>query len=457
MRKVVLLIVIMGVLFCSVSALALAGRMRVAVIDFRNNVSGPERPKVEAVRRAITDMFITELWKTQMFSIVERSRLEAIAREHRLAASGLVDEATAARLGKLLGVEAIITGSITQFTLKKRGGVLPVPNVGGIAFGEAEAFVTLDVRMINVETGEIVLVAKETGRATHSVGGLAFGGVIYGQSEAEGLLAAATRQCIEKIVKKIRALRARGGKMIYHVIKREAGYVYLDAGESNAGVSPGDYFAVYVEGEPIYGVKGELLGVEKYYIAILQVQEVHPRYSIARIVKGKGVIRGDKVEPIFDKSSIGRIKIRPRILAGASSTPSTPPPPPPPPSGGAGTSSPPPPPPPPSTPTESIMNTSTTIQVIKLYPIGESLKNNLIRLHKAGYYNYRKRRYSLAIRNYKLAYEMYKGNYVACYWIGRIYYEIGRRSEAIKWWRRGLKINPNYKPIREKLAKAGAL
>ncbi len=456
MKKVILAVVAFSLLLCSVSAFALTRKMRVAVIDFKNNVSGPERPKVEAVRRAITDMFITELWKTQMFSIVERSRLEAIAREHRLAASGLVDEATAARLGKLLGVEAIITGSITQFTLKKRGGVLPIPNVGGIAFGEAEAFVTLDVRMINVETGEIMLVAKETGRATHSVGGLTFGGMVYGQGEAEGLLAAATRQCIEKIVKKIRALRTRGGKMIYHVIKREAGYVYLDAGEANAGVSPGDYFVVYVEGEPIYGVKGELLGVEKYYIAILQVQEVHPRYSIAKIVKGKGVIRGDKVKPIFDKSSLDRIKIRPRLLTGASTASSAPQPPsPPPPSGGAGAS--PPPPPPPSTPAASIMNTSTTVQVIKLYPISESLKNNLIRLHKAGYYNYKKRRYSLAIRNYKLAYEMYKGNYVACYWIGRIYYEIGRRSEAIKWWRRGLKINPNYKPIREKLAKAGAL
>ncbi len=455
MRRLILAIVVFSLLLCSASAFALAGKMRVAVIDFRNNVSGPERPKVEAVRRAITDMFITELWKTQMFSIVERSRLEAIAREHRLAASGLVDEATATRLGKLLGVEAIITGSITQFTLKKRGGVLPIPNVGGIAFGEAEAFVTLDVRMINVETGEIMLVAKETGRATHSVGGLAFGGMVYGQSEAEGLLAAATRQCIEKIVKKIRALRARRGKMTYHVIKREGGYVYLDAGEANAGVSPGDYFAVYVEGEPIYGVKGELLGVEKYYIAILQVQEVHPRYSIARIVKGKGVVRGDKVEPIFDKSSLDRIKIRPRLLAGASTTPSASQPPSPSAPSPQPQSSPPPPPPP--TPKESIMNTSTTIQVIKLYPISESLKNNLIRLHKAGYYNYRKRRYSLAIRNYKLAYEMYKGNYVACYWIGRIYYEIGRRSEAIKWWRRGLRINPNYKPIREKLAKAGAL
>jgi len=460
MRRVIWgLVLVFGFLSLSSVVFGASDKMRVAVIDFSNNVTGPESEQVEAVRRAITDMFITELWKTQMFSIVERSRLEAIAREHRLAQAGLVDATTAAQLGKLLGVEAIITGSITQFTLKKRGGFIPIPQLGGIAVGETEAFVTLDVRIVNVETGEIILVAKETGQATHSMGGVAFGGLIAGQGEAEGILAAATRQCVEKLVKKIGAIRARGGKMVYHVIRSERGRVYIDAGEANAGVTPGNYFAVYVEGEPIYGVKGELLGVEKNYIAVLEVEEVYPQYSIASVVKGKGVMRGDKVEPLFDPSAVEKINIRPRILAeGASGSPSqgqpgeTPPPPP-----SAGGQTPPPPPPPPAPQSVSILNTGTTVEVIELWPISSDLKNNLIRLHKAGYYNYSKKNYSLAIQNYKLAFDSYNGNYVACYWLGRIYYEMGRRKEAIEWWRKGLSINPNYEPVKNKLKEVGAL
>lgn len=451
------------------SAFGASDKTRVAVVDFNNNVTGPESSQVEAVRRAITDMFITELWKTQMFTIIERSRMEAIAREHKLAQSGLVDEATAVQLGKLLGVEAIITGSITQFTFKKRGGILPIPQLGGIGVAESEALVTLDVRMINVETGEIVLVAKETGQATHSAGGIAFGGLLYGQTEAEGILAAATRQCIEKIVKKIASMRARGGKMIFHVIKDEGDRVYIDAGESNAGATVGSYYAVYIEGEPIYGVKGELLGVEKVYIAILQVEEVYPQYSIAKVIKGRGVMRGDKLEPLFDASAVEKIKIRPRILGGASSAGQqggvTPPPPSSSPSqtgqgtqaGQGGQTSPPPPPPPPPPQGDAILNTGTTIEVIERWPIDANLKNNLIRLHKAGYYNYSKGNYSLAIQNYKLAFELYNGNYVACYWLGRIYYEIGRKKDAIDWWKKGLSINPNYEPVKNKLKEVGAL
>lgn len=462
-RFCLMVILIFGIVGLTSIAFGASDKMRIAVVDFSNNVTGPESSQVEAVRRAITDMFITELWKTQMFSIVERSRLEAIAREHKLAQSGLVDASTAAQLGKLLGVEAIITGSITQFTLKKKGGVIPIPQLGGIAVGESEANVTLDVRMISVETGEILLVAKETGQATRSAGGIAFGGVLYGQSEEEGILAAATRQCIEKLVKKIGAMRARGGKMVYHVIRDEGKRVYIDAGEANAGATVGSYYAVYIEGEPIYGLKGEVLGVEKYYIAVLQVQEVFPQYSIAEVIKGGGVMRGDKVEPIFDAASVENIKIRPRLTAGSGSTlgPSsggpTPPPPPPsqpsPPQGG-GTQ---PPPPPPPSQGSSILNTGTTVEVIELWPIDQGLKTNLIRLHKAGYYNYSKGNYSLAIQNYKLAFDAYSGNYVACYWLGRIYYEMGRKKEGIDWWKKALSINPNYEPVKNKLKEVGAM
>jgi len=41
--------------------------------------------------------------------------------------------------------------------------------------------------------------------------------------------------------------------------------------------------------------------------------------------------------------------------------------------------------------------------------------------------------------------------------LGRIYYEMGRRKDAIEWWKRGLTINPNYEPVKNKLKEVGAL
>jgi curli biogenesis system outer membrane secretion channel CsgG len=45
--------------------------------------------------------------------VVERSRLDAVRRELNLQYSGEVDDASAASLGKFLGAQAVITGSLT--------------------------------------------------------------------------------------------------------------------------------------------------------------------------------------------------------------------------------------------------------------------------------------------------------------------------------------------------------
>ena len=82
---------------------ALAGgaeaKTRVAVLDFQDN-SGAGAPA-----KAITDMMTTELFNTGMFTVVERSRMDALASEQRLAGQGLADSTTAVQMGKVLGVE----------------------------------------------------------------------------------------------------------------------------------------------------------------------------------------------------------------------------------------------------------------------------------------------------------------------------------------------------------------
>ncbi len=432
-----------GVAFCK------SKKLRVAVVDFENN-AGPEVN--DAVRRAITDMLTTELWKTNLFTIVERSRLEAIAQEQNLAASGLVDATTAVRLGKLLGVEAIITGSITQFTLKQQGGVIPIPQLGGIAIGESKAYVTLDVRVINAETGEIMLVARETGEAKRSLGGVAFSGVIYGQREAEGILAAATYKCIQKIVAKLKQLFvARGGGSSFHVVRVIGKTVYLDAGAINAGANPGDLYLVYVEGEPIVGLRGEILGVEKEYIALVELTEVNPRFSKGKIIKGYTPQKGDMVEPVYDKAMLDKIKFSPRLGGTATTTPAPQPTPQPTKPSKPSPQQPQPSPQPPQQPTgpSDIMNTSEEMVLINYYPISEELKNKIRILHKAAYYNYKKHRYSLAYKQFTKAYYLYKGNYLDAYWAARTAYKMGNRSKAKYWINVALKVNPNYIPAKK--------
>lgn len=51
--------------------------------------------------------------RTNVFDLIERGRLDQVMQEQKLTVSGAVDESTAAQIGKLLGVDAIIVGSIS--------------------------------------------------------------------------------------------------------------------------------------------------------------------------------------------------------------------------------------------------------------------------------------------------------------------------------------------------------
>ncbi|MCF7935334.1 MAG: CsgG/HfaB family protein, partial [Synergistales bacterium] len=73
------------------AALPAGAATRIAVADFDNNAGEGSVQVTDSVRRAITDMLITELAKTPGLQVIERSRLEAIAKEQQLAASGMVD------------------------------------------------------------------------------------------------------------------------------------------------------------------------------------------------------------------------------------------------------------------------------------------------------------------------------------------------------------------------------
>lgn len=66
----------------------------------------------EGIGTILSEYFITSIVKSGRFEVVERAMLQKIIAEQNLSTTGLVDESTASQLGKLLGVDVIITGSI---------------------------------------------------------------------------------------------------------------------------------------------------------------------------------------------------------------------------------------------------------------------------------------------------------------------------------------------------------
>lgn len=118
-------------------ARAQAGSPGVAVLPFENGGSyGRDREDLEALRRGIAGMLISELSSRPGIRLVDRSETQRVLDEQNLAASGRVDAATAARVGRLVGARYLIAGTYIDL------------------YGDFR----LDARIIDVETGEILKV-----------------------------------------------------------------------------------------------------------------------------------------------------------------------------------------------------------------------------------------------------------------------------------------------------------
>jgi len=91
--------------------IVVSGKKTLAVVDF-TDLQG----NVTELGRFLAEEFsVTLAGLGKGFEIVDRTHLKSIVSEHKLSLTGIIDPKTARQLGKIAGVEAIITGTITPF------------------------------------------------------------------------------------------------------------------------------------------------------------------------------------------------------------------------------------------------------------------------------------------------------------------------------------------------------
>ncbi|MDR1978153.1 MAG: CsgG/HfaB family protein [Synergistaceae bacterium] len=186
------------VLFCLAATVGAEARPRLSVRAFDNKTSG------NVPASAITEMMTTELYNSGLFSLMEREKLDYVAEEIRLGQSGLMDPSTAPELGKIKSAQYTMTGAVTEYFYNASGGVAPIPRVGGAALISNTAYVTLDIRIVDTTTGEVVYAAAEQGASNQTLGGAVtrYGG--FASGKIGGILASATRRSVEKHVESMR-------------------------------------------------------------------------------------------------------------------------------------------------------------------------------------------------------------------------------------------------------------
>ncbi len=128
-----------------------------------------------AIGDGLRDMLISGLFKSNRFVVLGgREELKTIKEEIGLARSGYVEEGDVPQAGGWESADIIILGSITAFE-PKAGGLLPGVS-GDIRFGKDDAYISMDLRIIDVRTRRIINTTTVDGKASSfRVGGLGVG------------------------------------------------------------------------------------------------------------------------------------------------------------------------------------------------------------------------------------------------------------------------------------------
>src|SRR5579864_6275279 len=123
-------------------------KIRIAIWDFQMNAENRGWDFYDKLGPAARDDIDTAIGEdstlSSRFSVVERDKLALVMKEQGLGQSGAVDPASAAKVGKILGVKYIVLGGIDKFNIDKTGG-----GFGGIGGSMVQAKATINLRMID--------------------------------------------------------------------------------------------------------------------------------------------------------------------------------------------------------------------------------------------------------------------------------------------------------------------
>jgi curli biogenesis system outer membrane secretion channel CsgG len=286
-------------------AFAQGAKPRVAILEFKNKASHYSWNWYDAGRGA-QDMLVTELVKSGKYRVIEREQLAAIMQEKHLSVSGDIDPRTAIQFGKMLGVEYLIAGAVTELGVTDRGANVPggllrgLPSVN-VRSQKAEA--ALDARAFSTTTGEIVWADSardETSDASVYVFGAGGGASDHGK--VDKLMRPVVVKLAASFGKADIKSSGMGGKgdasgLVGKIANVDGGTLYLNAG-SEGGVKEGDEFTVYRVGKQIKDPDtGEVLGADETKVGRVRVTAVKgPRLSTATAISGSGFKAGDTIK-----------------------------------------------------------------------------------------------------------------------------------------------------------------
>jgi curli biogenesis system outer membrane secretion channel CsgG len=114
----------------------------------------------------LSGMLSNELSSSGDFRVVERQKMQNVLEEQNLAASGRVAPHSGPKIGKLTGAQYLVTGTVTSYeeNTSSTGGGFSIRGIG-LGGKSSEAYLAVDIRVINTETGDVDFSRTVEGRS----------------------------------------------------------------------------------------------------------------------------------------------------------------------------------------------------------------------------------------------------------------------------------------------------
>ena len=287
-------------------ASAWADQKSLAVMKFTTTAGGGTNYWYNAswdLGDGMAEMLATALVETGKFKVLERQQIHDVLGEQDLGASGRVDPATAAKIGKILGARYLVYGTVNEFEYSKAGGGGGV-RIGGFRIGanEASAHVGMDIRIVDAVTSEILFSTRSTAEAKRSGFKVGYSGADFGADLGtfkKTPLGEATRDAIQDAVTKIvsqfgtEAAPEPAAVWSGTLLVADDGTLVIKAG-TGEGLKTGDVFTVYRPKTTKVG--NEVLTVGEDKIGTIRLTSVGDAASTAEVVEGTGFKTGDIVK-----------------------------------------------------------------------------------------------------------------------------------------------------------------
>lgn len=282
-------------------------RPRIAVLDFEFASTGITSSALSwygslGPSQGVSDMLTTKLVQDGYYTVVERSRIEAILAEQNLGESGRIDASTAAQIGRILGVDAVVIGSITRFNLEEgRSGT----SVLGVSVGgrRGTAEVQLTARLVSTTTAEILAVAQGSGTGRQGGNSVSVLGLFTNSSDTSGadqILSQAAEAAVIQLGEELNsqapnlaALPPVTPSVTTLVADVTGNLVTLNRGNQD-GFREGMVLSIErAVREVTDPATGEVIRTVTESVGRIRLTEVDARFSLGTVIEGSGFRVGD--------------------------------------------------------------------------------------------------------------------------------------------------------------------